>query len=67
MNIPITLRSLKAKILLSVILVVLVIEGLFLYLNTRPLTQQMINKTEEEASDWRSVTASFRATVGTSK
>jgi two-component system NtrC family sensor kinase len=49
MNIPITLRSLKAKILLSVILVVLVIEGLFLYLNIRSLTQQMINKTEEEA------------------
>ena len=32
MNISTTLRSLKAKILLSVILVVLVIEGLFLYL-----------------------------------
>ena len=49
MNILMTLRSLKAKILLSVILVVLVIEGLFLYLNIRSLTQQMINKTEEEA------------------
>src|SRR4030042_3503169 len=49
MNISTTLRSLKAKILLSVILVVRVIEGLFLYLNMRSLTQQMINKTEEEA------------------
>jgi hypothetical protein len=67
MNISTIFRSLKAKILLSVILVVLVIEGVFLYLNIRSLTQMMINKTEEEASDWRSVTASFRATVGTSK
>jgi hypothetical protein len=31
MNISTILRSLKAKILLSVILVVLVIEGVFLY------------------------------------
>jgi two-component system NtrC family sensor kinase len=43
------LRSLKTKILLSVILVVVVIEGLFLYLNIRSLSQQMIEKTEEEA------------------
>ena len=42
-------RSLKAKILLSVIIVVLVIEGIFLYLNIRSLSQQMIDKTEEEA------------------
>jgi two-component system NtrC family sensor kinase len=43
------LRSLKAKILLSVIITVAVIEGLFLYLNIRSLSQQMIEKTEEEA------------------
>src|SRR4030042_1733356 len=49
MKLSTTLLNLKAKILLSVILVVLVIEGLFLYLNIRSLTQQMINKTEEEA------------------
>jgi two-component system, NtrC family, sensor kinase len=41
--------SLKAKIILSVIIVVVVIEGIFLYLNIRSLSQQMINKTEEEA------------------
>ncbi|HSB05791.1 MAG TPA: ATP-binding protein [Thermodesulfobacteriota bacterium] len=43
------LRSLKTKILLSVIIAVVVIEGLFLYLNIRSLSQQMIDKTEEEA------------------
>jgi two-component system NtrC family sensor kinase len=43
------LRSLKAKILLSVIIVVVVIEGIFLYLNIKSLSQQMIEKTEEEA------------------
>src|SRR4030067_2931501 len=42
-------RSLKTKILLSVIIVVLVIEGLFLYLNIRSLSWQILNKTEEEA------------------
>lgn len=42
-------RSLKSKIILSVIIVVVVIEGLFLYLNIRALSQQMISKTEEEA------------------
>src|SRR4030065_2912098 len=43
------LRSLKTKILLAVIIAVVVIEGLFLYLNIRSLSQQMIEKTEEEA------------------
>jgi two-component system NtrC family sensor kinase len=43
------LRSLKSKILLSVIVVVLVIEGFFLYLNIRSLSTQILNKTEEEA------------------
>jgi len=43
------LTSLKAKILLSVIIAVAVIEGIFLYLNIRSLSQQMIEKTEEEA------------------
>jgi len=43
------LRSLKTKILLSVIIVVVVIEGVFLYLNITSLSQQMIEKTEEEA------------------
>jgi len=42
-------RSLKTKILLSVIIVVLVIEGLFLYLNIRSLSRQIFYKTEEEA------------------
>jgi two-component system NtrC family sensor kinase len=42
-------QSLKSKILLSVILVVLVIEGVFLYLNIRSLSRQILNKTEEEA------------------
>ncbi len=42
-------RSLKAKILVSVILVVMVIEGVFVYLNIRSLSSQMIEKTEEEA------------------
>jgi two-component system NtrC family sensor kinase len=41
--------SLKTKILLSVILVVMVIEGVFVYLNIRSLSRQMIEKTEEEA------------------
>ena len=43
------LKSLKAKVILSVIIVVVVIEGIFLYLNIRSLSQQMIEKTEEEA------------------
>jgi two-component system NtrC family sensor kinase len=43
------LTSLKAKILLSVIIAVVVVEGIFLYLNIRSLSQQMIEKTEEEA------------------
>jgi len=42
-------RSLKTKILLSVIIVVLVIEGLFLYLNIHSLSRQIFVKTEEEA------------------
>ena len=41
--------SLKGKIILSVIIVVVVIEGLFLYLNIRSLSRQILNKTEEEA------------------
>jgi hypothetical protein len=44
MNISTILRSLKAKILLSVILVVLVIERVFLYLNIRSLTQFFTTK-----------------------
>ena len=43
------LRSLKTKILISVIIAVAGIEGVFLYLNIRSLSQQMIEKTEEEA------------------
>src|SRR4030043_220423 len=43
------LRSLKTKILLSVIIVVVVIEGIFLYLNIRSLSRQILDKTEEEA------------------
>jgi len=43
------LRSLKTKILLSVIVAVVGIEGLFLYLNIRSLSRQILNKTEEEA------------------
>ncbi len=42
-------RSLKAKIILSVIIVVVVIEGFFLYLNIRSLSRQILDKTEEEA------------------
>lgn len=42
-------RSLKSKIILNVIIVVVVIEGIFLYLNIKSLSQQMIEKTEEEA------------------
>ncbi|MDO9124420.1 MAG: HAMP domain-containing protein, partial [Deltaproteobacteria bacterium] len=42
-------RSLKTKIILGVIIVVVVIEGVFLYLNIKTLSQQMIEKTEEEA------------------
>ncbi len=45
----ISFRSLKTKIILSVIIVVVVIEGIFLYLNIKSLSQQMIDKTEEEA------------------
>jgi two-component system NtrC family sensor kinase len=41
--------SLKTKILLSVIIVVMVIEGVFLYLNIRSLSRQILDKTEEEA------------------
>ena len=43
------LRSLKAKILLIVIIAVVVIEGIFLYLNIRSLSRQILYKTEEEA------------------
>jgi hypothetical protein len=43
------LRSLKAKILLGVIIVVVVIEGLFLYLNIKSFSRQIQDKTEEEA------------------
>jgi len=42
-------KSLKSKILLSVIIVVVVIEGFFLYLNIRSLSTQILKKTEEEA------------------
>ncbi len=42
-------RSLKTKIIFSVIMLVVVIEGVFLYLNIKSLSQQMIEKTEEEA------------------
>lgn len=42
-------RSLKAKIIFSVIMLVVVIEGVFLYLNIKSLSRQMIEKTEEEA------------------
>jgi len=42
-------RSLKTKILLSVIVVVVVIEGIFLYLNITSLSRQILEKTEEEA------------------
>jgi two-component system NtrC family sensor kinase len=42
-------RSLKAKILLIVIIAVVVIEGVFLYLNIRSLSRQILDKTEEEA------------------
>src|SRR4030066_1454640 len=41
--------SLKAKIILSVIIVLVVIEGIFLYLNIRSLSHQILEKTEEEA------------------
>lgn len=44
-------QSLKTKIIFSVIIVVVVIEGVFLYLNIRTLSQQMIEKTEEEAAN----------------
>lgn len=43
------LRGLKTKILISVIVAVVGIEGVFLYLNIRSLSKQMIEKTEEEA------------------
>jgi len=42
-------RSLKTKIIFSVIMLVVVIEGVFLYLNIKSLSRQMIEKTEEEA------------------
>jgi len=44
-----SLWSLRTKIILTVIIVVVVIEGIFLYLNIKSLSQQMIEKTEEEA------------------
>jgi two-component system NtrC family sensor kinase len=44
-----SLSSLKTKIILTVIIVVVLIEGIFLYLNIKSLSQQMIEKTEEEA------------------
>jgi two-component system NtrC family sensor kinase len=43
------LRSLKTKILLIVIIAVVVIEGIFLTLNIRSLSRQILVKTEEEA------------------
>lgn len=43
------LNSLKSKILLIVIIAVFVIEGIFLYLNIRSLSRQILQKTEEEA------------------
>ncbi len=43
------LGSLKTKILLSVIIVLVVIEGFFLYLNIKSLSRQILDKTEEEA------------------
>ena len=43
------LRSLKTKILLIVIIAVVAIEGIFLYLNIRSLSYQILAKTEEEA------------------
>src|SRR4030066_704581 len=42
-------RSLKTKILIIVIIAVVAIEGIFLYLNIRSLSSQILNKTEEEA------------------
>src|SRR4030066_2261296 len=42
-------RSLKVKILIIVIIAVVAIEGIFLYLNIRSLSSQILNKTEEEA------------------
>jgi len=42
-------RRLKTKILLSVIIVVLVIEGVFLYLNILSFSRQILDKTEEGA------------------
>lgn len=42
-------QSLKTKIILSVILVLVVIEGIFLYLNIASLSRQILEKTEEEA------------------
>ena len=41
--------SLKTKIILTVVIAVVVVEGIFLYLNIRSLSQLMIQKTEEEA------------------
>lgn len=41
------LNSLKTKILLIVIIAVFLIEGIFLYLNIRSLTRQILQKTEE--------------------
>jgi two-component system NtrC family sensor kinase len=43
-----SLRSLKTKILFSVIIAVVVIEGIFLYLNIKSLSRQILSKTEEE-------------------
>jgi two-component system NtrC family sensor kinase len=42
-------QNLKTKIILSVIVVLVVIEGIFLYLNIASLSRQILEKTEEEA------------------
>ena len=42
-------RSLRAKIILTVIFLVLAIEGIAIYLNTRTLSKEILDKTEEEA------------------
>jgi two-component system NtrC family sensor kinase len=42
-------QNLKTKIILSVIIVVVVIEGVFLYLNIKALSHEILTKTDEEA------------------
>jgi two-component system NtrC family sensor kinase len=42
-------RNLKTKIIFSVVIVVVVIEGVFLYLNIKSLSHEILTKTEEEA------------------